>query len=635
MEPIEYLRVARRRWPLIAVCLVIGLVVGWVTTPAKVKSGPVIHSYRATETLVPAPDATNNTPINLDSTRFLVTVGHIPELAAKKLKYKGDPAILATQVEATVNDTVNALTITVHGADGKQDADIANAFGDSTITYLEQIAHDNAQASVARLQPQLNSLTKQIARLNHEIGNSVQAGVLTAQRDALVATYQSTYTAYQLATQQQIAPPQLTVLQAATPIPVVSGGGFSAPRSRSSRLLLVGMLALLLGLGLAFGIERLDTRLRSRDAFERAFHLPVIAEVTKLNRQDRRTPLVMKALPGSGAAEAFRSLRSAILLMGNHRPRHETEPSSLRRSGAPRVVLVTSAGAGSGKTTTVANLAVAMAEAGKRVLVLDCDFRRPAIGRLLDVPSGHGLSDLLADPGSPVLANAARASAAPGVSVVTAGQNTEHPAALLPRVGALISQARAFADIVLIDSPPLLIASDAMDLVPHVDTVIVAAWHGRTSPDHAARASELLGRFDVPILGVAVIGTPESLGVHGYYYEATRTATSRWLPWRHKHAPRVPVSSAARPGASPAPTPPTIDPPVASTWPSRDPREEPTPPKDDVRQNGVTLIGPTAQRDRLANFRDPEPRSSSQAGASSSGAPNTPAPSSDQTDPEA
>jgi Mrp family chromosome partitioning ATPase len=198
------------------------------------------------------------------------------------------------------------------------------------------------------------------------------------------------------------------------------------------------------------------------------------------------------------------------------------------------------------------------------------------------------------------------------VSVVTAGQNTAHPSALLPRVGPLIAQARAIADVVLIDSPPLLVASDGMDLVPYVDTVLVAAWHGRTSPEHATRASELLSRFDVPILGVAVLGTPESLGGHSYYYEATRAATTRWRPRRAGHALRVGPRSQVNdtlptPGASESSPPIAAPPHVTDRWSAPSAGSEPPQPTDEAEPNGVTLIGPIMRRELRRSFSDHEP----------------------------
>ncbi|MFN2538026.1 MAG: P-loop NTPase [Mycobacteriales bacterium] len=529
MEPIDYLRIFRRRWGIILLCLTIGLGAAWSTTPARPKVGPVIHSYRAAITLIQDPSST--TELNLASTRFLVTVGSIPRIAAGILRYKGDPALLATSVSASIDDHVGALTISTSGPDGVRDAAVANAFGQATITYLQQAAQRQAHAAVLRLQPQLDQLATQISQLSKRIGTSSLPSIYTAQRDALVSRYSSLYQSFQTAVGQQIAGPPLTVLQRATPIPVISGGGtFSPPKSRSGRLLVAAVLALLLGCGLVLALERIDTRLRLRSSFESAFRLPVVAEVPRLTRSQRRSPLVVTTMPGSGAAEAFRALRSALLLMPGkllsadpmsaservRRRRRWRATTSSEVGQAPQVVLVTSARPGAGKTTAIANLAAALAETGKSVVLLDFDLRRPGIAALLDVPTGRGLAELLAGPTDIPLTSVVRPSKLPQVRVATGGAAVAYPAALLASAGSRIDEACELADFVLIDAPPLLSANDALDLIPHVDSVIVVARSGRTTQDQARRATELLARMHVPIIGLTLVASPEAMRVAPY-----------------------------------------------------------------------------------------------------------------------
>ena len=99
-----------------------------------------------------------------------------------------------------------------------------------------------------------------------------------------------------------------------------------------------------------------------------------------------------------------------------------------------------------------------------------------------------------------------RQSDIPGVEIITAGTQLERPSALPARMGDLVTQARELADIVLIDSAPMLLANDAMDLMPYVDTVLVVSYSGRATSEHAHRASELLARTRAPVIGVALVG---------------------------------------------------------------------------------------------------------------------------------
>ena len=162
---------------------------------------------------------------------------------------------------------------------------------------------------------------------------------------------------------------------------------------------------------------------------------------------------------------------------------------------------------GAGKTTTVANLAASFAETGQRVLVLDADLRSPDAHNLFDVPQGAGISDHISDPGDVSLEALVRPTSVPGVRIITAGTRLAHPESLSSRMGHLLSEAREMADVVVIDSAPLLAASDVFDILPMVDTVLLVVRSGRLTDVAAHRVADLLGRFQVPISGLVLIGT--------------------------------------------------------------------------------------------------------------------------------
>ena len=203
----------------------------------------------------------------------------------------------------------------------------------------------------------------------------------------------------------------------------------------------------------------------------------------------------------------------------------------------PQVVLITSARAGEGKSTTSANLAVTLAETGKRVLLLDADFRNPSLHALLDVAPGTGVADLLtAEPGAD-LAGLARPTGVAGVRLVTAGNSGVFHGALPSRVGQLLSDSRGIADVVIIDSAPLLVGNDALDFMPFVDSVVVVARLGRLTAELAERAASLLARMRVPVLGLVLVGgapnnaaSGKRFGGYGYGYgngASSATSSSR------------------------------------------------------------------------------------------------------------
>ena len=169
------------------------------------------------------------------------------------------------------------------------------------------------------------------------------------------------------------------------------------------------------------------------------------------------------------------------------------------------VVLVTSAIRGEGRTSIVVNLAACLAETGRRVLVLDSDFRSPSTHIYFNLSDGRGLSDLLATQLATDLDHLATPTQIAGVRLVTSGTSVDQPAALLSRMAALLSEARRLADVVLLDSPPVLESNDAIDLLPHVDAILLVARTGVTTVTQAERTADVLSRVDATPIGIALV----------------------------------------------------------------------------------------------------------------------------------
>ena len=207
---------------------------------------------------------------------------------------------------------------------------------------------------------------------------------------------------------------------------------------------------------------------------------------------EARTPhgLVTLDQPRSAAAEAYRTLRANIRF------------SSIDRSA--KTILVTSAGPQEGKTTTLANLAVIAAQAGNRVLAIDCDLRRPALHAVFDIVSSSGFTDLLLNENGTEI-KAVNGPIA-GLSLVPSGPLPPNPAELLSmeRVDRLLEIAAKDYDLVLLDSPPAGAVADSSILAPRVDGVILVIDATRTHREQARRAKEQLERVNARLLGVVV-----------------------------------------------------------------------------------------------------------------------------------
>ncbi len=201
--------------------------------------------------------------------------------------------------------------------------------------------------------------------------------------------------------------------------------------------------------------------------------------------------------------------------------------------GQPHVILVTSAAPSEGKTATVANLAASFAETGRSVLVLSCDFRRPSIQEHLGVRQAWGLTEVLAGGSdAPKLADVVKESTIPGVRIATNGSPLDNFGEVAAAGRTIVAEARRLADIVIVDTAPLLVAHEATELIPAVDTVVVVCRSGQTTKEDAFRVRELLTRIGASVSGVVLIGAPESeTGYSTYYYTPPPPHRRRWLSW--------------------------------------------------------------------------------------------------------
>lgn len=277
------------------------------------------------------------------------------------------------------------------------------------------------------------------------------------------------------------------------------------------RVGIAALLGLLLGIALALVIERLDSRMRTREQVEDAIGLPVLAEIPLMPKR-QRGGIVSADRPASTVAEAFRALRSSVLLTSPTLGRNQQAKG--RRGSI--VVLVTSALPGAGKTTTVANLAAVMAEAGRHVLVLSLDLRNPSIHRHFGVTDGTGVSELLSADRGRHLEQVVHETDIAGVSIATSGHDTDHPGALLASVGPLIETARSLADVVIVDAPPMLTVSDALDVARHTDVTLLVSRLNKTTQSQAEECQRLFKRLGISALGTVLVGSRPAGARYGY-----------------------------------------------------------------------------------------------------------------------
>ena len=274
------------------------------------------------------------------------------------------------------------------------------------------------------------------------------------------------------------------------------------------------------GMALAAGFALLrefrDTTVKTVDEIRKRFQLPILGGIplfnsTKLTAdvppEHRRLhpSLCYFHSPGSIAAEAFRSVRTAINLYAD--------------ADHSMVVQVSSPEPSDGKTTFTANLAMSLAQSGKKVLLIDADLRRPTVGALFGAEHEFGLSDVLG--GDLLLVNAVQETPMETLAILTAGALPTNPAELLSsqRLHGLIAEAREVFDIVLVDSPPLLAVSDPCIVAPHTDGLLLVMRLAKTTRSVAKRAHEILETHGINVLGVIANGMADIDGYsNGYGY---------------------------------------------------------------------------------------------------------------------
>jgi Mrp family chromosome partitioning ATPase len=533
----DSLQALRRRLLVVVAGLILGVSAGWVTAPGETQRA---STYGATHTLIYEPQGRQS--YNIEQVALLATSGEVPSRVAARLKLDRD------QVRSAVSALAKAEVATISVTGRSSTADGAVSLADVT---AEELVSEIAGRDQAAFDAEAGRLTTQIESARGRL-NAIPAKD-TANQAAARGDLEAAERALQL--HQSSAPPksQLQTLEKAA-ASAISPPGVQAPDSKPVRAGLLGAVGLLVGIGGAFALDRLDSRIRSKGSAEEAFGAVVVAEVPPISKASRGQ-LLARTQPSSPFVEAYRGLRTYVALWA---------PEG-RVDDGHRVIVVTSPAAGEGKTTTVAHLAAMLAEIGRSVVVVSADLRRPRLHQYFDLPGAPGLIDTLAaKPGPPVFHGLDLPTSVRGVRLVPSGAPVENPAPLFEHAGDLMRAARRLADFVLVDAPPLLIANDAVEMARHADGVLLVARAGTTPMEAAERSAEMLERLEIPVIGTVLVASESAATVSRYYasrYYAEPERTG-WLR-RRKAADNGQGPVAATPVApEEVPPPPESAPPV-------------------------------------------------------------------------
>lgn len=263
------------------------------------------------------------------------------------------------------------------------------------------------------------------------------------------------------------------------------------------------ILGLLCGFGVAVLREVLDTRVKSNDEVQELTQAPSLG-VIGLDPTMDKTPLITQVPAYSPRAEAFRVLRTNLQFVDVDNP--------------TKVFVVTSAAPDEGKTSTSINLAISLAQAGTRTLLIGGDLRRPKLAERMGIDGVVGLTNVLV--GQVELDDVLQDHPASGLTVLPSGSVPPNPAELLQSeaMAQVLGQVRAQFEVVIVDSPPLLPVTDAALIAAKADGAILAVRHGSTTRDQVTHALDRLAQVDAKLAGTVLTMAPAKSKAYGYGY---------------------------------------------------------------------------------------------------------------------
>lgn len=467
----------------------------------------------------------------------LLTSHPFLEAAAGRLHLNMSADQLGGMVKVDAVPTTELITINASSKDPQQAAAIANVLGALLVEQGQKLYSGQGQSASAVLQQQLTAAQAQLERDRALLAASsatpapgtpasaAQAD-LSARIDAEQRTYATLLDQYDKARIDEA----LTANSVSLVDPASPPSAPSKPRIPLNTALGT-LLGLLGGIGLALVLESMNPTIHSAGDLQAITDAPVMGRVpayASRGLQKDKLILERKGAAYSAPAEAFRRLSGSL--------------TSLASRKGYRQLLITSVEPRAGKSTVVANLGVAMAQAGKRVILVDADLRNPSLHTLLGMKNGSGLSELVRSPA--LLSRALVDTKIPGLRLLRAGSVDPNPGQILsaPTLPEIMRKLAGAADFVLWDSPPAGMAADASLLAPLADGVLLVAAQDQTSTQGIDRAVDDLDQAGAQFLGLIYNRASEDGG--SYYHRPVESFRSNGHLEPHTRTrPRRPVPS--------------------------------------------------------------------------------------------
>lgn len=508
MELRDYINVIRaRKWVIIQAVVIVtltALAVSYLQPRQYEGVAQVLISEKDTAAALVGsvlPNLSTQPERDMATQVQLMQMRPIAESTIKKLGLQTTPDNLMKRVTVASVGQTNIIKISAQDPSPETAAKIANTMADGYVAEMRDANRASISAAADEVQKRLDEAKAEILALGQKIQASGQSSDLAAELQIATGTYSTLAEKLeQLKINEQLETGPGRVVS-----PAVAEGIAVSPRPLRNAALGLAV-GLVFGLGMAFLYEYLDNTIKSTEEAERLFNAAVLGTIPaeKMEKGEKRRLAIVQA-PGSSTAEAYRVLRNSLDFVNFQ---HDM-----------KTLLVTSAAPGEGKSTVAANLAVALAQAGKKVVLVSVDFRRPTTQQFFSVNNMIGLSDVLL--GTHSLKAALQRPGDEQLLVLTSGKMPPNPSELLgsTKMEEVVNALGDWGEWVIIDSPPLLAVADPAAVARWADGVLMVSQAGVTTRDAASKATEMLAKVGARTIGVVIWGLDESKpGSSGYGY---------------------------------------------------------------------------------------------------------------------
>jgi succinoglycan biosynthesis transport protein ExoP len=532
MELKAYLTPLIKYWWLLLVAGILAATSSFLVTRVQPPT------YQSHTTLVIGRAVYEPNPTNNDFWLNQQLAGYYADLATRDVVRNATMAALGLdwlpQYNASLLPNSQLLSITVVDTDPVRAQAVARELANQLIKQTPVYSTGSGQENEEFIDQQLALLKTKITETEDEIAkqnallqdmNSARQIADTQQQisvlETKLSTLQNNY-AMLLSNSSQGAINSLTVIEPAN-LPTKP----IAP-NKMMMILLSMAIALIVAAGAAYLLEYLDDTLKTPEEITRLLHLPVIGNHTEVRKENKDVTYIAKR-PRSAEAEAFRTLRTNLEYLSVDKPL--------------KTILVSSVGISEGKTYVASNLAIVLAQGGKKVCLLDADMRKPSIHNNFEISSEKGLSDAFLGHGE--LKDIIQFWGDEKIMIIPSGKLPPNPSDLLDsqKMNNILEQLKKVADVIIIDAPPFVV-SDSISLATKVDGVLLVVRYGYTRKADIIKSFEQLTRIGADVLGVTINRTPRS--GEEYYRRLYYSSVSASM--REKNYNEVVVPRSARSG---------------------------------------------------------------------------------------